>query len=345
MSPRNPSRRCKELRPLYWLILIGALLTTVARAETIELHVPAGTLEVETKDPAIKVSLSGDELAIVGAGIADVRLKTGAYLFQSSPTSDGRRNEVLSLTKDDRVTVRVWALPKQRAENPPDSPAPSRDELKRAVSEKASEMVALRTSLDERVWPIVSSGYTTTEAAKLLIAFFRGDGSNLGVANPNIEDPQLQGDLSQLRKARDSAFALLSQVARDDAKNPAAPLVGTWEITSVSGAGGIAADALEVYDPDPVGRKFVATNDSAALLTGAGFWLFDASYPNGARGNGYGVDFLVVVRANTVYHALYVPDGEDGWKLRMSPMNKPRPAKIDNEPHDGSFVLTLRRTK
>jgi hypothetical protein len=345
MSPRNCSRRFyNERRCSLWFILASTLLITAARAETLEFRVPAGTLKVETKDPAIKVSLNGEELVITGAGTAEVRLKTGSYLFASPTSGAAGRNEILSLTKDDRVAVRVWALAGERAEDQPDPQPRSRDELKRAVTEKASEMVAIRSSLDERIWPVVSSGFTTTEAAKLLIAFFRGDGSNLGVPGEDVDATQLQSDLAKLRKTRENAFALLSQVAGVDAKNPAAPLVGTWEITSVSGAGGIAADALELFDPDPVGRKFIATNDSAALLTGAGFWLFDASYPGGARGNGHSVDFLVVVRSNTVYHALYVPDG-DGWKLRISPMNKARAATVDNDPHDGSFVLTLRRAK
>src|SRR6187399_3197747 len=181
MSPRNCSLRSyNERRCSLSFILAGTLLITAAPAETLEFRVSAGTLKVETKDPTIKVSLNGEELTITGAGTADVRLKTGPYLFASATSGAADRNEVLSLTKDDRVAVRVWALAGERAEKQPDSTPRSRDELKRAVSEMASEMVAIRSSLDERIWPVVSSGFTTTEAAKLLIAFFRGDGSNLG---------------------------------------------------------------------------------------------------------------------------------------------------------------------
>jgi hypothetical protein len=206
----------------------------------------------------------------------------------------------------------------------------------------AGEMVTLRSSLDERVWPIVSSGYTTTEAAKLLIAFFRGDGANLEIINSDADVPQLQSDLLRLRETRASAFELLSQIARQDSKKPASPLVGTWEVTKVAGAGGIAADALELYEPDPIDRKFVATNDGAALLTGAGFWVFDTKYPISASQGS--ADFSVVVRSNTVYHARYSVDG-DATKLYVSPMNQPPPSGADTDPHDGGFILTLRRTK
>jgi hypothetical protein len=312
-------------------------------AETLKFRVPGGTLEVVTKDPAIEVTLEDEDLLIRGANVDGVRLKIGAHLFQSGV--DGRPVEVLSLTRDDRTTVRVFALASQRGEIGPVSLYAPREELVRAAHQKAGELVTLRSNLDGRVWPIVSARYTTTEAAKLLITFFRGDGSELDLKDAPDDERQLRNDLSQLRKAREGAFRLIRQVALEDAENPISPLVGVWEVTKVGGAGGVAADALEIYEPDPVGRRFVATNDSAALLTGGGFWLFDATYPNDAPGIGPSVDLSVVVRGNTLYRALFVPNGNDGGRLSFSPMNKPRPAKIDDDPHDGGFVLTLRRAK
>jgi hypothetical protein len=128
MSPRNytsPSRRywCR----LFGSIFVGAVLAAAAQADTLEFHVPAGTIIVETKDPAIKVSLSGEELSIAGVGYANIQLKTGTHLFPSSTKGNTRRKEVLLLNKGGRVVVRVTAIRADQSKSQPKSSDTSRE--------------------------------------------------------------------------------------------------------------------------------------------------------------------------------------------------------------------------
>ena len=217
--------------------------------------------------------------------------------------------------------------------------AEAREQLLQDVHEAAGELVSLRNSLDERVWPDVNSRYTTTEAAKLLIAFYRGNGTLPGFRGTDEEARGLRTDLEGLRAARAQVLATFALVAEMDAKRPAWPLCGKWRVTKVGGAGGLAADALELYDPDPVGPKFMAANGAALLVTGGATWLFEAALPEGVNG---GVDLSVVVRGDTVYRGRYEAHGEQA-KLRLSVMNAERADEVGKDPRDGGVVLELRR--
>jgi len=329
------------------ILLAICVISSTVQGAVLTFSTAAGTLVAQIEDPGVSVNFDGEELRITGAGQGEVRMKVGPYLFRG-PAPDGMRGgEVLSLRKDDRVVVRVLANPRMRAEaietNERDNSTAIR-QLRAVIQRKAGELVQIRSSLDERVWPQVKSRYTTTEAAKLLILFFRGDG-RLPSNEQSLDGmPQLQSDLAKLRRGRVEVVAMLSEIARLEKEHATTPLAGTWEVNRVSGAGGVAADALELYDPDPVGRKFVATNDSAGLLTGGAFWLFDTNYPEkNDRGSRGAIDLKVVVRGNTIYRGLYAVEG-DTAKLAVSPMNSPRPASVDREPTDGGFVLSLKRT-
>ena len=132
---------------------------------------------------------------------------------------------------------------------------------------------------------------------------------------------------------------LASDIAARDSEQPASPLVGSWRVTAVRGMGGVAADALEIYDPDPVGRTFVFANDIAALCTGGAFWLFDANYD---RSGGGTVDLGVVVRGDTVYRGTYKVS-DNRATMWINPMNTPRPGHADGNPTNGGFVLELER--
>jgi hypothetical protein len=195
----------------------------------------------------------------------------------------------------------------------------------------------MRSALDRAVWQDVQSRWTTTEAAKLLIAFFRGDGSVPGFRGTPEEARKLRKGLAELRKERGSVFAMLSVVSRIDAARPVSPLCGEWKVVEVQGTGGVAADALELYEPDPVGRYFVATNDSAGLLTGAGFWLFDATYGDDGE-----IDLKAVVRGNTIYRGRYRVKNQEAT-LSVSPMNEARPRSAEGKPTNGGFVLRMRK--
>ncbi|MEX2171333.1 MAG: hypothetical protein WD851_18580 [Pirellulales bacterium] len=315
-------------RRLPFVLASIVLLARGASAATLQFDTDSGALLVDVDDPAVKVSLDGRELKITGAGLEEVRLTAGPHLFR-----DDRTDELLTITRDERVVVRV----RTRAERAERKSARSRDELMRDVRQIAGQLVSLRSELDDVVWRDVESRWTTTEAAKLLIAFFRGDGTLPGFSGTPAEARWLVEQLALLRSERALAFDMLSEVAGIDSTRPVSPLCGTWQVTEVSGAGGIAADALELYDPDPIGRTFVAANDTAALLSGAGLWLFDASYDEPGS-----VDFSAVVRGNTIYRGRYRVEGDEAM-LRLSPMNAPRPTAPDGDPTDGGFVMRLRR--
>lgn len=215
----------------------------------------------------------------------------------------------------------------------------TREELLEGARRLAGELVGIRSRLDDVVWQDAESRYTTTEAAKLLIGFFRGDGTLPGFRGSLQEARELKAGLTQIRRTRERAIDLLTAVAKIDQADPASPLCGVWEITGVRGAGGVAADALELYEPDPVSRRLVVANDVAALVTGAGFWLFDANYIGD-----HAIDLSVVVRGNTVHRGKFDVDGKKA-SLRVSPMNSSRPETYDGEPNDGGFVLQLRLSK
>ncbi|MEX2171916.1 MAG: hypothetical protein WD851_21530 [Pirellulales bacterium] len=322
ITSRNWSSRLSRF------VLASVLLAGRASAATLQFDTDAGLLSVDVDGPSVKVSLDGRELKITGAGLEEVRLTIGPHLFRA----DGS-GELLTITRAGRVVVRV----RTRAGQAGRKSDRSREELLRDIREIAGQLVSLRSEMDGIVWKDVSSQWTTTEAAKLLIGFFRGEGTLPGFNGTPAEAQWLKEQLALLRSERVLAFDLLSEVARIDAEQPASPLCGTWQVTEVRGAGGIAADALELYNPDPVGRTFVTANDAAALLSGAGLWLFDASY--GEPGS---IDLSAVVRGNTVYRGRYQVDG-DGATLAVSPMNAPRPTSPDGDPTDGGFVLRLRR--
>lgn len=333
-----PSADGSSLRRMPWIIAFTILLNVAAGtvgAATLLFRTDAGVLSVEVDDPSVNVLLDGEELKITGAGPAEIRLKIGPHLF---PPGAGTRNSplVLTVSKDGRVVIGVSATAEGAAPRPDRRPS----EILAKVNQIAGELVSMRTDLDQRVWPVVSSQWTTTEAAKLLIAFFRGEGDLPGWNGSPEDAARLRADLGQLRQARQRAFRLLSDLARQETDSPTSPLCGTWEIVEVLGAGGVAADALELYEPDPVGRKFVAANETAGLLTGAGFWLFEAEY--GADGPN-SIDLSAVVRGGTVYRGVYRVDG-DRATLRVSPMNSPRPSGPEAKPTDGGFLLRMRRT-
>jgi len=317
-------RSCRYFIVFTMLVTVAA----VACAATIHFNTHAGDLQIEVEDANVRVALDGQELKITGAGPDEIRLG-----LDQRPLDDDTPGDMLTITKDDRVVVRVRMNAEQRARKA----ARPREELIQDVRTMAGELVQLRNKLDDQVWQEVKPRWTTTEAAKLLIGFFRGDGILSDFRGTPAEAEDLRSQLIKLRLSRKMAFSLMSEIAEIDAERPTSPLCGSWKIVEVRGAGGIAADALELYEPDPIGRKFVAANHHAALLTGAGFWLFDASYDEQS-----GVDLNVVVRGNTIYRGRFQVDGDDAT-LRINPMNAPRPFAPDGEPTDGGFVLRMRR--
>lgn len=325
-------------------LALWLLLTTTAWADNMVYRTPFGTLTVEVNDPAVKVSLDELELKVSGAGLDEVRLKVGPHLFVQLPGSD----EVFSVTREGRVLLRVRSQGRLTAPtyDPSVQPAPvseadRRRQVRQArlstVRETAGRLVSLRTELDNIVWKDASARWTTTEAAKLLIGFFRGNGELPGFMGSPQQATELKAKLVAMREVRQTAFTQFSQIANADAAEGGLPILGTWQVTAVEGMGGIAADALEIYDPDPIGRQIAFANESALLTTGGGLWMFDATYVGRD-----GIDMNVFVRGNTTYRARFRVEGDEAT-LRVTPMNTPRPAQADGTPTDGGFVLKLRR--
>jgi hypothetical protein len=320
-----------------WLVPVAVLILTGA-GTTLRFPTEGGTLVVEVDDPAVKVTLDGQELKIAGAGPNVVRLRTGPHLFRAEQDGKPARDEILTVTKDDRTVVRVRA---SAGDGPAKASRPS-SELIADARQKASELVGMRDDIDRRLWSVYKTNWVYAEAAKLSLRFNRGDGQLVdaqGVAPGVAED--LKADLIKLRDARSKIFDLLTEAAQTDRAKPASPLVGAWKIVEVGGAGGLAADALDLFDPDPIGKRFVVANGVGALHTASVLWLVDITYPDDAP---EAIDLELVVRGNSTARGRYQVDknGNEA-SLRLNPYNFPRPATATGDPTDGGVVLRLRR--
>jgi len=78
------------------------LAATIVRITTGE-----GTLVIEVDDPAVEVSLDGEELSIAGAGIQELRLRPGQYQFQAIKSGNPVKQELVTITHGGRQVVTV----------------------------------------------------------------------------------------------------------------------------------------------------------------------------------------------------------------------------------------------
>jgi len=81
---------------------VTRLSSTVVRIVTGE-----GTLVIEIDDPEVQVSLDGEELSITGAGLKEIKLRPGQYQFQATKDGEPLKTELVSITRGDRLIVRV----------------------------------------------------------------------------------------------------------------------------------------------------------------------------------------------------------------------------------------------
>ena len=91
------------------VLLLGgltALLGVVLRVKTSE-----GTLVVDVNDPAVEVRVDGDEVVIGGAGVHELRLRTGRHAIAA--TRDGRTvlDQTVTIEKNGREIVKVSREP------------------------------------------------------------------------------------------------------------------------------------------------------------------------------------------------------------------------------------------
>jgi hypothetical protein len=148
------------------LFFIGAGLTeatgvTAVRGTVIRLISPEGTLVVEVEDPDVSVSISGTELIITGAGVKEIRLKTGQYQMRTSKDGKVLRQELITVIKNERVVVRVSkeAEPLAEADRWEESVATlSPVKQVRAVAMRLKE---LNLGFDGKVTPTIENGVVT----------------------------------------------------------------------------------------------------------------------------------------------------------------------------------------
>jgi hypothetical protein len=122
-SAAAPSRRPGRRAALLLLASLVGLGFTEANGVTdlhgtvIRLFFPEGTLVVEVDDPGVRVSIDGEDLIITGAGVQEIRMRTGRHTFQA--TKDGKvlLRELVTVTTHGRRVVRV----RREAEPQPDA--------------------------------------------------------------------------------------------------------------------------------------------------------------------------------------------------------------------------------
>lgn len=104
--------------------LTEATGVTNVRGTVIRLFSPDGTLVVEVDDPAVSVSIDGEEMVITGAGAKEIRLKPGQYKLLASREGKVVRQELVTVTTNGRQVVRVSreAVPPPVVDVPPVDP-------------------------------------------------------------------------------------------------------------------------------------------------------------------------------------------------------------------------------
>jgi hypothetical protein len=152
------------------LALLGGLGFTEAtgvtdvRGPVIRLFSPEGMLVVEVDDPGVSVKIDGSDLVITGAGTKEIRLKPGKYTVEARKDGKVVRQELVTVTKNDRQVVRVSQEP------PPDTKAAEAAAWERAVAglpaTKQVEAVAARLKelnpgFDGRIQPTIQDGAVT----------------------------------------------------------------------------------------------------------------------------------------------------------------------------------------
>ena len=114
------SKRWRVAAAVLVLLLAAVSLTeatgiTRITGTVIRLFKPDGTLVVEVDDPAVKVTIDGEDIVIHGAGPQEVRLKAGIYKLKA--TRDGApvklSTELVTISRGGKQVVRVSVEPGQ----------------------------------------------------------------------------------------------------------------------------------------------------------------------------------------------------------------------------------------
>jgi hypothetical protein len=118
-SATRPARRNRWAVAAAVLVAMLAVLGTTeatgvtgVRATVIRVFTPEGTLVVEVDDPDVTVTIEGDGgLVITGAGPKEVRVRPGTYTVRASKDGKPVTEELISITRGGKETVRVRREP------------------------------------------------------------------------------------------------------------------------------------------------------------------------------------------------------------------------------------------
>jgi eukaryotic-like serine/threonine-protein kinase len=127
LPKRAPTVR-PRIRPARWaaaavllVVLLGGFGLTEAtgvtkmRGTVIQLFSPEGTLEIQVDDPDVRVQIDGSDLVIKGAGVKEIRLKTGTYTVKGIKDGKEVSRDLVTVTKNNKPVVRVRQVAKPLA--------------------------------------------------------------------------------------------------------------------------------------------------------------------------------------------------------------------------------------
>jgi Leucine-rich repeat (LRR) protein len=143
---RMNRNRCWTAAAALLLLFFGALGFTEAtgvtdfRGTVIRLFTPDGTLVVEVDDPGVSVKIDGSDIVITGTGAREIRLQPGTYAVEASKGGKLVRQELVTVTRDERQVVRI------SREAPPRTKA-----VTRSAEESAWERVVAALAAPEQV--------------------------------------------------------------------------------------------------------------------------------------------------------------------------------------------------
>ena len=143
---RNVRNRGWAAASAVLLMSFGALGFTEATGVTdfhgtvVRLFTPAGTLVIEVDDPEVSVKIDGADIVITGTGAREIRLRPGTYAVEASKDGKLVRQELVTVTRNERQVVRV------SREAPPVTKAATR-----SAEESAWERVVAALSAPEQI--------------------------------------------------------------------------------------------------------------------------------------------------------------------------------------------------
>lgn len=177
VTPSPPAIRPTAVRPSSgkngWLVaaaILVVLLTGLGFAEAtgltqvsgtvVRLFSPDGTLVVEVDDPGVSVTIDGGEIVITGTGAREIRLRPGQYNVQASKDGKIVRQELVTVTKNNRPVVRVsrelaaTVAPDRRVPDPHTSELRSPDQRAAAYALSiGGTLIIIEKGKERYLWP------------------------------------------------------------------------------------------------------------------------------------------------------------------------------------------------